>query len=73
VVDSRRCDVYDVEDVPDVDEVELVDDAGDDAVDVDPPGGVDPPDVEESVFLAVPSLDPLNDEESEPDLRESLR
>jgi hypothetical protein len=34
---------------------------------------VDPPDVEESVFLAVPSLDPLDDEESEPDLRESLR
>jgi hypothetical protein len=73
VVDSRRCDVYDVEDVPDVDEVELVDDAGDDAVDVDPPEGVDSPDVEESAFLAVPSLDPLADEESEPDLRESLR
>jgi hypothetical protein len=73
MVDSRKSDVYDVEDVPDVDEVELDDDAGDDAVDVDPPEGVDPPDVEESVFLAVPSLDPLDDEESEPDLRESLR
>jgi hypothetical protein len=73
MVDSRKSDVYDVEDVPEVDEAELDDAAGDVAVDVDPPEGADPPVVEESVFLSVPSLDPLDDEESEADLRESLR
>ena len=62
-----------MEDAPDVDELELDDDAGDGAVDVDPAEGVDAPDVEESAFLAEPSLDPVDDDESEPDVRESLR
>lgn len=74
---SRRAgstrDDYDVEDAPDVDELELDDDADDGAVGVDPPEDADAPVVEESAFLAEPSLDPLDDDESEPDLRESFR
>jgi hypothetical protein len=73
LVDSPSSDVYGVEDVPEVDEAELDDDAGDVAVDVDPPEGADPPVVEVSAFLAAPSLDPLDDDESDADLRESLR
>jgi len=62
-----------VDDVLDVDELEAGVDADDVVVDVDPPEGVDPPDAEESAVLAEPSADPLDEEESEPDLRESLR